>query len=37
MSEDGTMYTHCLDASKSEEVVEQAQTMRVELLEKIFE
>ena len=37
MSEDGTMYTHCLDASKSEEVLEQAQTMRVELLEKIFE
>ena len=37
MSEDGTMYTHCLDASKSEQVVEQAQTMRVELLEKIFE
>ena len=37
MSEDGVMYTHCLDASKSEEVVEQAQTMRVELLEKIFE
>lgn len=35
MSEDGTMYTHCLDASKSEEVVEQAQTMRVELLDKI--
>lgn len=37
MSKDGVMYTHCLDASKSEEVVEQAQTMRVELLEKIFE
>lgn len=37
MSEDGTMYTHCLDASKSEEVIEQAQTMRVELLERIFE
>lgn len=37
MSEDGTMYTHCLDASKSEEVIEQAQTIRVELLEKIFE
>lgn len=37
MSEDGVMYTHCLDATQSEEVVEQAQTMRVELLEKIFE
>lgn len=37
MSEDGTMYTHCLDATKSEEIVEQAQTMRVELLERIFQ
>lgn len=37
MSEDGTMYTHCLNADRSEEVVEQAQKMRVDLLEKIFE
>jgi multicomponent Na+:H+ antiporter subunit E len=37
MSEDGTMYTHCLDAARSEEVVEQAQNLRVDLLEKIFE
>lgn len=37
MSEDGVMYTHCLDAAQSEEVVEQAQTLRVDLLEKIFE
>jgi multicomponent Na+:H+ antiporter subunit E len=37
MSEDGTMYAHCLDASRSEEVIEQAQRMRVDLLEKIFE
>jgi multicomponent Na+:H+ antiporter subunit E len=37
MSEVGTMYTHCLDATQSEEVVEKAQTMRVELLEKIIE
>ena len=37
MSEDGVMYTHCLDAAKSEEVVDQAQEMRVDLLEKIFQ
>ena len=37
MSEDGVMYTHCLDAARAEEVVEQAQTMRADLLEKIFE
>lgn len=37
MSPDGTMYTHCLDATQSEEIVEQAQTMRVELLERIFQ
>lgn len=37
MSEDGVMYTHCLNADQSEEVVEQAQNMRVDLLEKIFE
>lgn len=36
-SEDGVMYTHCLDAARSEEVVDQAQRMRVDLLEKIFE
>lgn len=37
MDEDGVMYTHCLDAAQSEEVVEQAQNMRVNLLEKIFQ
>jgi len=37
MSEDGVMYTHCLDAAQSEEVVDQAQKMRVDLLEKIFQ
>jgi multicomponent Na+:H+ antiporter subunit E len=37
IGEDGVMYTHCLDAARSEEVVEQAQTLRVDLLEKIFE
>jgi multicomponent Na+:H+ antiporter subunit E len=37
MSEDGVMYTHCLDAERSDEVVDQAQRMRVDLLEKIFE
>jgi multicomponent Na+:H+ antiporter subunit E len=37
MSEDGVMYTHCLDAARSEEVVDQAQTLRVDLLENIFE
>lgn len=37
MSEDGVMYTHCLDAAQSEEVVEQAQELRVDLLEKIFQ
>ena len=36
MSEDGVMYTHCLDAARSEEVVEQAQKLRVDLLEEIF-
>lgn len=37
MSEEGVMYTHCLDAAQSDEVVDQAQKMRVDLLEKIFE
>ena len=37
MSKDGDMYTHCLDAAQSEEVVDQAQKMRVDLLEKIFQ
>jgi multicomponent Na+:H+ antiporter subunit E len=37
MDEDGVMYTHCLDASQSEKVVEEAQAMRVDLLEKIFQ
>ena len=37
MSEEGVMYTHCLDAAHSDEVVDQAQKMRVDLLEKIFE
>jgi len=37
MSEDGIMYTHCLDAEQSKEVIEQAQKLRVDLLEKIFE
>ena len=37
MSEDGVMYTHCLDATQSEKIVEEAQTIRVELLERIFQ
>lgn len=37
MGEDGLMYTHCLDAEQSNEVIEQAQNLRVDLLEKIFE
>jgi len=37
MGEDGVMYTHCLDAEQSQEVIQQAQELRVDLLEKIFE
>lgn len=37
MGEDGVMYTHCLDASKSDEVIEKAQSMREELLVDLFE
>jgi multicomponent Na+:H+ antiporter subunit E len=36
MGEDGVMYTHCLDADQSKELIEQAQDLRVNLLEKIF-
>ena len=34
--EQGVMYTHCLDATKSEQYVAEAQKMRRDLLEKIF-
>ncbi len=36
MAEDGTMYTHCLDAAESEKLVSEAQELRTELLEKIL-
>jgi multicomponent Na+:H+ antiporter subunit E len=36
ISEDGTMYTHCLDANNSEAKAAEAQQMRVNLLQKIF-
>ncbi len=36
MGDDGIMYTHCLDATESEKYIEQAQTQRIALLEKIF-
>ncbi len=36
MDEDGTMYTHCLNATDSEQLVDDAQEMRAELLEKIL-
>ena len=36
MDEDGTMYTHCLNATDSEQLVNDAQEMRAELLEKIL-
>jgi multisubunit Na+/H+ antiporter MnhE subunit len=36
MDEDGTMYTHCLNATDSEKLIDDAQEMRAELLEKIL-
>jgi len=36
MDEQGVMYTNCLDATKSEKYVAEAQKMRMDLLEKIF-
>lgn len=36
VGEDGTMYTHCLDATNSEQKAAEAQSMRVNLLQKIF-
>jgi multicomponent Na+:H+ antiporter subunit E len=36
VGEDGTMYTHCLDATNSEQKAAEAQRMRVNLLQKIF-
>ncbi len=36
IDEDGVMYTHCLDATRSAEYVAAAQTMRQNLLSKIF-
>jgi multicomponent Na+:H+ antiporter subunit E len=36
ISEDGTMYTHCLDANNSEAKAAEAQQLRVNLLQKIF-
>jgi multicomponent Na+:H+ antiporter subunit E len=36
MDEEGTMYTHCLNATDSEQLVDDAREMRAELLEKIL-
>jgi len=36
IDDDGVMYTHCLDATRSAEYVAQAQEMRSDLLSKIF-
>ncbi len=36
MGADGIMYTHCLDATETEEYIEQAQAQRIAMLEKIF-
>jgi multicomponent Na+:H+ antiporter subunit E len=36
ISEDGTMYTHCLDATNSDAKATEAQRLRVNLLQKIF-
>jgi len=36
IDEDGVMYTHCLDATRSAEYVAAAQAMREDLLSKIF-
>lgn len=36
VGEDGTMYTHCLDATDSDVKAAEAQKMRVNLLRKIF-
>lgn len=37
IGEDGTLYTHCLDVSHAAEYLEDAQKMRKELLDKIFQ
>jgi multicomponent Na+:H+ antiporter subunit E len=37
IGDDGVMYTHCLDAVASAEGAEEAQRVRREMLEKIFE
>jgi multicomponent Na+:H+ antiporter subunit E len=37
MDEKGVMYTHCLDATDAEKYVTEAQQMRRDLLDKIFE
>jgi multicomponent Na+:H+ antiporter subunit E len=37
IGEDGTMYTHCLDATHGQEVILEAQRLRRELLAKIVE
>ena len=36
MDEQGVLYTNCLDVTKSEKYVAEAQKMRMDLLEKIF-
>lgn len=36
IDEEGVMYTHCLDATRSAEYVAEAQAMRRDLLSKIF-
>lgn len=36
ITDDGTMYTHCLNATESQKLVDDAQEMRVSLLEKFL-
>lgn len=36
MSDDGIMYTHCLDATETEKYIELAQAQRIAMLKKIF-
>jgi multicomponent Na+:H+ antiporter subunit E len=36
ISPDGVMYTHCLDATRSEAKAAEAQCLRVQMLERIF-
>jgi multicomponent Na+:H+ antiporter subunit E len=37
MADDGTMYTHCLNAIESQKLVDDAQDKRADLLEKFLD